>query len=165
MTSNSTNSSNIFLASEDDHIQILGMAKQFVKSIEAGILRHGVGDIVLLNVKQLNHLIKELTNKEAIIVAMSPTGALIGFFAWTETPHFLNPDITVAQELAWWVSDSARGGNVGGDLLKVFERRTGHCHMICLSVTASSPTLDIFLKRSGYRAFESSYIKLTNETH
>ena len=89
-------------------------------------------------------------------------GAPVGMASFMVFPFYFNHQVTVAQEIFWWVEPAHRFG-IGATLLDAFEdaaRARGACVVIVSAVARlRSDVLARFYQRRGYQAAENTFIR------
>ena len=99
---------------------------------------------------------------ETQFVAVACDGAQpIGLIAGCVGPHALNPDLTIATELAWWVIPPARNTRAGLLLLDAFDTwaTESNAHLVNMTLEVGSPVSDRCLTRRGYALAERQYLR------
>jgi hypothetical protein len=88
-------------------------------------------------------------------------GQPIGLIAGICQPHALNPDLTIATELAWWVVPPKRGTRAGLLLLDTFDTwaTSAGAHLVNMTLEVGSPVSDRCLTRRGYALAERQYLR------
>lgn len=92
----------------------------------------------------------------------SPAGLLMAI----KNPNTWNPDILVAQELAFWVEPEYRGGTSASRLLKSYETWAQELldRGVIVGYTVSRMTDSQFdPERRGFQPLETTYIKTGNQ--
>lgn len=104
-------------------------------------------------------LLSVLIETQLFLVSRDENG-LTGFIAGFIAHHPLNPDITVLNELFWWVKPECRGSRAGLLLLRAYEDYgKQHAHWIVMTLEADSPVHPDTLIRRGFRPKETTFLK------
>lgn len=104
---------------------------------------------------------RAVMNMGFILIA-EDDGDTLGMIGIAITPLFFNFAETMAQELMWWVDESARGTGAAMRLIRDAEieaARRGVCRLHMLRLANSPPHLATLYDRLGYRVGESSHVK------
>lgn len=84
---------------------------------------------------------------------------VVGFIGGVLLPHNFNPDVTVLQELFWWVDEEHRGTRAGKLLLNAYvEYGRANAHMVVMTLEHDSPVNPASLERMGFRVKEHNYM-------
>ena len=83
------------------------------------------------------------------IVFIAEAGDAVGMLAGLVYPHYMTGRQT-ANETAWWVEPSARGGRVARDLLAAFEQWARTQGAAVVEIGSWHPRLDRWYGRLGY---------------
>lgn len=96
---------------------------------------------------------------EQFVAVSEKEGEPTGFIAGILVPHFLNPEITVFNELLWWVREEHRNSRAGLLLLNAFTEfgKANADWMLC-TLEVHSPLNDKHLIKRGFRKQETSYL-------
>jgi L-amino acid N-acyltransferase YncA len=142
------------MATPDDMPALLAMAQQFVQMCPW----------IVLDVESLRSTIAVLlaSHDAYVVVAETPTGEVVGMIAGMYTRAFFNAAHGLVQELAWYVTEEARHGLYGWELLHALEqwaRHKGAQSLTMATLTASSPTVAAFLVKQGFVQAETAYVK------
>ena len=99
--------------------------------------------------------------REQFVAIAEEDGQPVGLIAGVCQPHALNPDLTIATELAWWVVPPKRGTRAGLLLLEHFDTwasGTG-AHLVNMTLEVGSPVSDRCLTKRGYAMAERQYLR------
>jgi hypothetical protein len=90
-------------------------------------------------------------------------GTLCGFAAAMLQQHFLNPDVRVFAEIAWWVPEEHRSTRAGLLLLNALDAKAEElgAHLSVVAVEGNSPLSGRSFLRRGYKPQEISFMKVT----
>jgi hypothetical protein len=142
-------------ATVNDIDTLFEMSLKFLK--EGGIFDH-----IPLNKQSLSDWIATLILADNSTILVYDEGGIKGAVAGTISPHFINKDILVSNEFAWWVFPEYRG-KVGKPLLTGFEiwsKTNGADLVVMMSLEKLNPKLvDKVYKKENYILTEHSYIK------
>lgn len=105
-------------------------------------------------------LVGTLIRTQFVAVA-EEDGQPVGLIAGVCQPHALNPDLTIATELAWWVVPPKRGTRAGLLLLDAFDAwaNESKAHLVNMTIEVGSPVSDRCLTRRGYAMAERQYLR------
>ena len=97
-----------------------------------------------------------------VILVVEIDGRLIGLTAALVFPSWLNADITIAQELLWWIEPAYRKKEIGIALLDALEAAVcekGAVSFIvaCLENLEPDRLARLYIRR-GYKPFERNFI-------
>ncbi len=119
-------------------------------------------DLVASSKEQMAGLAIILMRDHILLVA-EKDGEVVGMAALLVEPFIFNPSVRVANELVWWVDESARGGMIAARLLKAVEiesKKMG-IDIIRMALMADSPrSADGIYRKLGYRHSDSHYEKV-----
>lgn len=99
----------------------------------------------------------ELITRHVVIVA-DDEGEVKGFIAGLYQPHFLNPNITMLQEIAWWVPEEHRKTGAGWALLKGFSALK-NTDITSVGLLKQSGVAARHMEKLGYKEFETAWVK------
>lgn len=85
-------------------------------------------------------------------------GKLLGTIVAMYVKHPLNPEVSVLQELAWWVSETERGTGVGQALLDTFAS-IKKSDITVMSLLPESMRAETALERVGFKVAETAFVK------
>lgn len=143
----------IRLADEGDIPELLEMFEQFDKFANDG-WRVYFGE----HTREL--LLKYLASPEFKWWVAESDSEIVGVIAGLMSKHFMNPNITVFNEIVWWVRPDRRGSTAGARLFDVFNRfAEEHADMCVTTLESKSPVNDEFLYRKGFELKEKNYLK------
>lgn len=115
----------IRLATKEDIPEMLRMGESFFDA-------SGYGDLTTFDKEDTTDLLIKLIDENWLLTDGEST--LLGFVVF---PMFMNNSTIVAQELFWWVDESARKTGVGSEILKKAEelaKEHGATAMMMLSI-------------------------------
>ncbi len=119
-------------------------------------------DIVASSKEQMAGLAIMMMREHVMLVA-ERNDEVVGMAALTIEPFIFNPTVRVANELVWWMDESARGGMLAARLLKAIEtecKKIG-VDIIRMALMADSPrSADGIYRKLGYRMSDSHYEKV-----
>ncbi len=106
----------------------------------------------------MRETLERLVDSGALFVDGDPVSAMAAVLIY---PHYFNRDQISAQELFWWVDESARGTGVGRRLLNAIESaaRDAGAHSLTMVSLAANPVEKLY-EAAGYVAQESSFVKV-----
>jgi hypothetical protein len=106
------------------------------------------------------HIFKSLMDDHLFITAIgAEDGEYMGFCAGVITPHMLNPDLKVLQEVFWWVAEGKRHSRAGLMLLRAFkEWGRQNVDWVFFSIQHNTPLREEALTRRGFRLQERFYL-------
>lgn len=81
-----------------------------------------------------------------------------GFICGVLTPLYFNHNVSVAQELLWWVHPDHRGG-VGSQLLEAFHQGADFGLQTVGATVPRSEVVKAALERKGWQPVEHNFIK------
>lgn len=123
----------------------------------------GFGDVTSYDPESMAHTFAELAQSEQGLLLVADDGGLVGMVGALVYPHYFNKADLIAQELFWWVDESARKSGVGGELLESVEAwasEKGAASVVMLSLSALNPdAANRMYINAGYRPAEQSFIK------
>lgn len=97
------------------------------------------------------------------ILKVAVNGNICGGAGALVFPHFWNQNVTVAQELFWWVDENARRSSAGLRLLSELElaaKEKGAGSIVLATLDKLNPdVLERLYTRRGYRPQERAFIK------
>jgi len=96
-------------------------------------------------------------DKHVVLVA-EEDGKLKGTIIGCYMPHFLNPKLSMLQELAWWVPKEYRGEGIGGPLLEAFAsiRKTD---VTVMTLRPETKGLQAKYEEQGFQLYEYAYVR------
>lgn len=99
--------------------------------------------------------------REQFVAVAEQDGAPVGLIAGVCAPHPLNPDLTVATELFWFVDPAHRGTSAGSRLLSTFDAWASQsgAHLVNMTLEVGSPVSDRVLTKRGYVLAERQYLR------
>lgn len=102
-----------------------------------------------------------LIREQFVAVAEDRDGRPVGLIAGVCGPHPLNPDLTIATELAWWVCPPDRGTRAGLELLNAFDAWADarRAHLVNMTLEVGSAVADRTLTRRGYALTERQFLR------
>ena len=106
----------------------------------------------------LTALVEQLLSIGVVFVADDDEGRSVGMLAGLVYPHYMTGRLT-ANETAWWVEPTARGGRLATDLLDTFERWATAQGATVIEIGAWHPRLERFYRRLGYVGAERIFRK------
>lgn len=84
----------------------------------------------------------------------------MGFIAGLVVGHPFNPQISILQELFWWVPEEYRGTRAGLKLFNAFnEFGEEKCDWVSFTLENHSPVSDNFLTKRGFVEKETTYLR------
>lgn len=141
----------IRLATIEDMPQLLRMGEAFFNS-------SGYDDFTSFNKSDAESTLNNLIQGESLLT--DGKNAMLGYVVF---PMFLNASTMVAQELFWWVDESARSSKLGIQILKAAEdlaRFQGATAMMMLSIKElDGEKVNKLYSRLGYREREQTYMR------
>lgn len=140
-------------ATPDDLPWLLAEARAFAASYDVRARGLYPGDA------HATRVLLGLLQGQYLAIAEWAHGERLGFLAGVAAPHWLNPDITLAQEILWWVTPTARGTGAGRLLLDDFlawGRTVGQ--QITVTVELHEPQVGDVLRRRGFLPRESAWL-------
>ena len=141
----------IRLATVDDIPEMLRMGESFFNA-------SGYGDITTFDRQDTTELFKKLIDDGLLLT--DGQSSMLGFVVF---PMFMNNQTIVAQELFWWVDESARKTGVGVEILKNAEelaKEYGATVMMMLSIDElDGDRVNKLYKRLGYKQREQSFMR------
>jgi GNAT superfamily N-acetyltransferase len=138
-------------ATDDDTPRLIDMAQHF-------LLMTPYGRMLTPTTEQLAAFVETIRTMGVIIVAerLARVEGMIGLVA---LPHPMDGTL-YAEEIAWWVEPTYRGGSIGPRLLKAAELWARQKNARALKMVApTGTTVGAFLTHHGYRAVETAYYK------
>lgn len=140
-------------ATLDDLPWLLAEARAFAASYT------GRGESLYPGDVHATRVLLDFMNGQYLAVAEWEHGELVGFLAGIAAPHWLNPAITVAQEILWWVPEPARGTGAGRLLLEDFVAwgRTV-AQQVTVTVESHAPFVGPVLAARGFAPRESLWL-------
>jgi ribosomal protein S18 acetylase RimI-like enzyme len=142
----------IRLATKEDIPEMLRMGESFFNA-------SGYGDLTTFNKEDTESLFIKLIGEGWLLTDGIST--MLGFVVF---PMFMNNSTVVAQELFWWVDESARGSRVGIEILKKAEelaKENGATAMMMLSINElNGDSVNKLYERLGYSRREQTYMRV-----
>jgi GNAT superfamily N-acetyltransferase len=113
---------------------------------------------VVADESSMRETLARLVDSRSLYVAGEPVSAMAALLIY---PHYFNLSQIHAQELFWWVDESARGTGVGRRLLRAIEdaARDAGAHSLTMVSLAANP-VDKLYEAAGYALQESSFVKV-----
>lgn len=93
-----------------------------------------------------------------VLLVAEEDGELRGFIAGIYQRHFLNPNVSLLQEVAWWVPEKWRNTYTGWALLKTFSALK-NTDMTSVGLLQQSGVADRHMEKLGYKKFETAWVK------
>lgn len=126
----------------------------------AAFQRFALGSALPVNPEHLQRVVHTFLAVHHILI-VEKDGERCGFVAALVQPHFLNPDITVLTEIAWWVVPEQRHTRAGLLLLNALDSLADELgvELSVLSVEANSPLTGRALQKRGYKIQEISLMR------
>lgn len=138
-------------ATAGDTPRLVDMAQHFLLSTP-------YGQMFTPSRAQLEAFVEAIRTLGVIIVA-ERLERLEGMIGLAVMPHPIDGTL-YAEEIAWWVEPTYRGGSVGPRLLKTAEAWAGRKNARGIRMVApTGSTVGGFLTHRGYRAVETAYYK------
>lgn len=135
-------------AKETDYPEIIRMGRAFAQAAD----QPDVDPDPLISVLNDLPILKVVEN-----------GEVCGMAAAVVYPHYWSPDTLVAQELWWWVDETARGSRAGVMLLEALEESAkvlGASKLMMLALDALNPDgVERLYRRRGYVPQERTFVK------
>lgn len=119
-----------------------------------------MGDFIPFNKPAVEQLVEVFITHHHMLIA-DRGGEKCGFVAAMVQPHFLNPDVKVMSEIAWWVPTTHRHTRAGLLLFSALDElaTTLGVDVSVVAVEGNSPlTGRVFAKR-GYKVQEISLMR------
>ena len=142
----------IRLATTEDIPEMLRMGESFFDA-------SGYSDLTTFDKEDTESLLIKLIDERWLLTDGKST--LLGFVVF---PMFMNNKTVVAQELFWWVDESARGSRVGIEILKKAEelaKEHGATAMMMLSIKElNGDSVNKLYERLGYSKREQTYMRV-----
>jgi hypothetical protein len=109
------------------------------------------------DVVHLEQMLTDHIHNHVVLVA-EVEGKLKGVIIGSYVPHYLNPKMTVLQELAWWVPVEFRNEGIGKPLLLAFSslRKTDATVM---SLRPETQGLHDKYLEQGFELYEYTYVR------
>jgi hypothetical protein len=141
----------IRLATTEDMPLLLRMGEDFFNS-------SGYGDLTSFNSGDTQSMLVQLINNEALLT--DGKDAMLGYVIF---PMFMNASTIVAQELFWWVDETARSTKLGIEILKAAEdlaKFQGATAMMMLSIKElDGERVNKLYSKLGYKEREQTYMR------
>lgn len=119
----------------------------------------GYGDLTTFNKEDTEALLIKLIDEGWLLTDGEST--LLGFVVF---PMFMNNNTVVAQELFWWVDESARKTGIGIEILQKAEelaKEHGATAMMMLSIKElNGDSVNKLYERLGYSKREQTYMRV-----
>ena len=144
----------IKLAEEDDFEDVLALCRKFYTDTPYAKM------IPFDEDSAVAHIWKIYDN--GFVLLAKDGEEAVGLIGCLISPFHANAQFTMCNECFWFVDEKHRKGSLGLRLMKEAERLAVHdgCTMMVMSSLSNSPKgLDNVLKKLGYVAQESSYVK------
>lgn len=145
---------NIQLARESDWPMVSAMANEFYKFSEYDIP---------YDEESAYQLFLDVVSGPGEVVLAVEDGKAVGMIAFAVTPFPTNRNVLVATEILWWVDPAHRGSVVAKELVQTAEaiaKLKYKASKMVMSKLSNSPALvDVFYRRQGYKAQDTSYMK------
>lgn len=142
----------IRLATKEDIQEMLRMGESFFDA-------SGYGDLTTFNKEDTEALLIKLIDEGWLLTDGEST--LLGFVVF---PMFMNNNTVVAQELFWWVDESARKTGIGIEILQKAEelaKEHGATAMMMLSIKElNGDSVNKLYERLGYSKREQTYMRV-----
>ena len=135
------------LATVDDMDDILRMGKSFADALNEE------SDVESIEDTAINLIENDIG--VLLIEDHAMAGALV-------VPNFFDMNRLIATELFWWVDEEARGNGAGKRLLNGLESwalSKGAERLSMIAMDALSESVGHLYEKSGYRKFETSYVR------
>lgn len=145
----------IRLATLTDIPDLVAMGGRFIGATPYGTLFRATGE----SLQRLAQMIFQLGEQAAIFLAEDVAG-VFGMLVIVTALHPIG-NVLYADEVVWWVDQSARSRRAGPALLDVAEdwARSRKCYMVKMVAPIPS-TVGRFYERKGYAAVETAYAKV-----
>lgn len=142
----------IRLATKEDIPEMLRMGESFFDA-------SGYGDLTTFDKEDTTDLLIKLIDENWLLTDGEST--LLGFVVF---PMFMNNSTIVAQELFWWVDESARKTGVGSEILKKAEelaKEHGATAMMMLSIEdLNGGSVNKLYESLGYSKREQMHMRV-----
>ena len=123
----------------------------------------GMAAVTSYDPESIARTFQQLMGSEQGLLLVADDGGIVGMAGALVYPHYFNQHDLVAQELFWWVDESARKGGAGSGLLQGIEEwaaAMGARSVMMLSLSALDPErVNRMYEKAGYRPAEQSFIK------
>lgn len=97
------------------------------------------------------------------VVIAEHDGEPVGVIGFVVSPFPTNTNYLIGTEILWWVNPEHRGSVVAKELVKTAEQlakiKYNASHMVMSKLNNSPPLVDVFYRRNGYKAMDTSYMK------